>query len=113
MNYSINNAVVIGSGTMGAAIAAHLANAGTQVYLLDIVPNKLTENEKNQGLTLQDQPVRNRTDHHLIPTFNNPLRSYKSHQRRNPCCLWKFHRLSFPNFLWTPTSCRKHVDERQ
>jgi len=60
MNYSINNAVVIGSGTMGAAIAAHLANAGIRVYLLDIVPNKLTENEKNQGLTLRDQPVRNR-----------------------------------------------------
>ena len=60
MNYSINNAVVIGSGTMGAAIAAHLANAGIRVYLLDIVPNKLTESEKNQKLTLKDQPVRNR-----------------------------------------------------
>lgn len=60
MNYSINNAVVIGSGTMGAAIAAHLANTGVRVYLLDIVPNELTENEKDQGLTLQDQGVRNR-----------------------------------------------------
>jgi 3-hydroxyacyl-CoA dehydrogenase len=60
MNYSINNAVVIGSGTMGAAIAAHLANTGIRVYLLDIVPNELTENEKDQGLTMQDQGVRNR-----------------------------------------------------
>jgi len=60
MNYSINNAVVIGSGTMGAAIAAHLANAGIRVYLLDIVPNKLTDKEKKQGLTLQDKTVRNR-----------------------------------------------------
>ena len=59
MNYSINKAVVIGSGTMGAAIAAHLANAGIRVYLLDIVPNKLTEKEKSQGLTLQDQLFRN------------------------------------------------------
>jgi 3-hydroxyacyl-CoA dehydrogenase len=39
MNYHIHKAVVIGSGTMGAAIAAHLANAGVPVTLLDIVPN--------------------------------------------------------------------------
>src|SRR5512135_1440034 len=38
MNYHIYKAVVIGSGTMGAAIAAHLANAGVPVTLLDIVP---------------------------------------------------------------------------
>lgn len=38
MAYRIDNAVVIGSGTMGAAIAAHLANAGIPVTLLDIVP---------------------------------------------------------------------------
>lgn len=30
---------VIGAGVMGAGIAAHLANAGVQVLLLDIVPN--------------------------------------------------------------------------
>jgi 3-hydroxyacyl-CoA dehydrogenase len=36
MKYQINKAVVIGSGTMGAAIAAHLANAGMPVTLLDI-----------------------------------------------------------------------------
>ena len=38
MKYHIHKAVVIGSGTMGAAIAAHLANAGVPVTLLDIVP---------------------------------------------------------------------------
>lgn len=38
MRYHIHKAVVIGSGTMGAAIAAHLANAGVPVTLLDIVP---------------------------------------------------------------------------
>jgi 3-hydroxyacyl-CoA dehydrogenase len=38
MKYHIHQAVVIGSGTMGAAIAAHLANAGVPVTLLDIVP---------------------------------------------------------------------------
>ncbi|HEY3311783.1 MAG TPA: 3-hydroxyacyl-CoA dehydrogenase NAD-binding domain-containing protein [Anaerolineales bacterium] len=38
MKYQIHSAVVIGAGTMGAAIAAHLANAGVPVTLLDIVP---------------------------------------------------------------------------
>ncbi|MHB8777014.1 MAG: 3-hydroxyacyl-CoA dehydrogenase/enoyl-CoA hydratase family protein [Anaerolineales bacterium] len=36
MKYQIHKAVVIGSGTMGAAIAAHLANIGVPVMLLDI-----------------------------------------------------------------------------
>lgn len=36
MKYNIHKAVVIGSGTMGAAIAAHLANTGIPVTLLDI-----------------------------------------------------------------------------
>ena len=36
MGYVINRVVVIGSGTMGGGIAAHVANAGIPVYLLDI-----------------------------------------------------------------------------
>ncbi len=36
MTYSLRRAVVIGSGTMGGGIAAHFANAGIPVYLLDI-----------------------------------------------------------------------------
>ena len=60
MKYSIHNAVVIGSGTMGAAIAAHLANAGVRVTLLDIVPKELTQDEKDKGLGLKDNKVRNR-----------------------------------------------------
>ena len=60
MSYQINNAVVIGAGTMGAALAAHLANARVPVTLLDIVPNKLTPNEEAKGLSLEDKEVRNR-----------------------------------------------------
>jgi 3-hydroxyacyl-CoA dehydrogenase len=60
MKYKVHNAVVIGSGTMGAAIAAHLANAGVPVSLLDIVPRQLTPEEEAKGLTLEDPVVRNR-----------------------------------------------------
>lgn len=60
MKYRIEKAVVIGAGTMGAGIAAHLANAGVRVTLLDIVPRELTEREKKAGLTLEDPQVRNR-----------------------------------------------------
>src|SRR3990170_267790 len=35
---AIERAAVIGAGVMGAGIAAHLANAGVPVLLLDIVP---------------------------------------------------------------------------
>lgn len=39
----ISTAAVLGSGVMGAAIAALLANAGCTVYLLDIVPQGATD----------------------------------------------------------------------
>jgi len=38
MPYQIRRAAVLGAGVMGAAIAAHLANAGIPSLLLDIVP---------------------------------------------------------------------------
>ncbi len=56
----INRAAVIGSGVMGAGIAAHLANAGIKVLLLDIIPTELTEAEKAKGLTLERPETRNR-----------------------------------------------------
>ncbi|MCM3758700.1 3-hydroxyacyl-CoA dehydrogenase/enoyl-CoA hydratase family protein [Sporosarcina aquimarina] len=60
MAYQIKKAAVIGSGVMGSGIAAHLANIGIPVLLLDIVPNKLTEDEEKKGLTLEHHAVRNR-----------------------------------------------------
>src|SRR5207302_11463824 len=38
MQKRINKIAVLGAGTMGARIAAHLANAGVPSYLFDIVP---------------------------------------------------------------------------
>jgi 3-hydroxyacyl-CoA dehydrogenase len=46
---------------MGARIAAHLANAGMNCWLLDVAPSELTAEEKARGLTLTDPRVRNRT----------------------------------------------------
>jgi 3-hydroxyacyl-CoA dehydrogenase len=57
---AINKVAVLGAGTMGARIAAHLANAGIQCWLLDIAPVELTPEEKARGLALTDSRVRNR-----------------------------------------------------
>jgi 3-hydroxyacyl-CoA dehydrogenase len=50
----IRRAAVIGAGVMGSGIAAHFANAGIDVLLLDIVPPGLSETEK------RDRNARNR-----------------------------------------------------
>ena len=60
MTYKIEHAAVIGAGTMGAAIAAHLANAGVSSLLLDVAPTELTPDEQARGLSLEDKDVRNR-----------------------------------------------------
>jgi 3-hydroxyacyl-CoA dehydrogenase len=60
MSYLIRRVAVIGSGTMGGALAAHFANAGLDVSLLDIVPNKLTPDEDKKKLPLDHPAVRNR-----------------------------------------------------
>jgi 3-hydroxyacyl-CoA dehydrogenase len=56
----IRKVAVLGAGTMGSRIAAHLANASVPVFLLDIVPKELTPEEKSRGLALDDPRVRNR-----------------------------------------------------
>lgn len=56
----IHRVAVLGAGVMGATIAAHLANAGLDVLLLDIVPKGLTPEEEAAGLTLESPKVRNR-----------------------------------------------------
>ena len=42
----VERAAVLGAGTMGAQIAAHLANAGVPTLLLDIPPRELTPEEE-------------------------------------------------------------------
>jgi 3-hydroxyacyl-CoA dehydrogenase len=54
MGKPIRRAAVIGAGVMGSGIAAHFANAGVEVLLMDIVPPGLSEAEK------RDRAARNR-----------------------------------------------------
>jgi len=48
MTKPIRRAAVVGAGVMGSGIAAHLANAGVEVLLMDIVPPGLSEAEKGE-----------------------------------------------------------------
>jgi len=60
MPYGIHKVAVIGAGTMGAAIAGHVANAGLTVTLLDLAPEELTPEEAAANLTPTSPQVRNR-----------------------------------------------------
>jgi 3-hydroxyacyl-CoA dehydrogenase len=56
----IEKVVVLGAGTMGARIAAHVANAGVWCALLDIAPKELSADEQKRGMPLTSPEVRNR-----------------------------------------------------
>src|SRR6476469_4404584 len=56
----VEGAAVLGAGTMGAQIAAHLANAGVPTLLLDISPRELTPEEEAKGLKLDHPQDNNR-----------------------------------------------------
>ncbi len=66
IGFNVRKAAVLGAGTMGAAIAAHLSNAGIPTLLLDIAPRELTPDEEAKGLTLESPKVRNRTVNSLF-----------------------------------------------
>src|SRR5947208_634028 len=57
---NVSKAAVLGAGTMGAGIAAHLANAGIPTLLLDIAPSELTAEEQAKGASIDSPEVRNR-----------------------------------------------------
>ncbi|HKX16955.1 MAG TPA: 3-hydroxyacyl-CoA dehydrogenase/enoyl-CoA hydratase family protein [bacterium] len=56
----VRRAMVIGAGVMGSAIAAHLANAGVPVWLLDLVPRELTDEDRKAGRGPEHPAVRSR-----------------------------------------------------
>ena len=74
MSRRIEKVAVLGAGTMGARIAAHLANAGVPCFLLDIAPSELLPEEKGRGLTLEQPDVRNRIVRAGLEAAKNPAR---------------------------------------
>src|SRR6202521_5970967 len=52
MRKNIEKVVVLGAGTMGARIAAHVANAGVWCALLDMVPPEASAEEIKRALTV-------------------------------------------------------------
>jgi len=60
MGTDIRKAAVLGAGVMGSGIAAHLANAGIPVLLLDIVPPELTADDEKKGLNADHPSFRNK-----------------------------------------------------
>ncbi len=73
---NIDKVAVIGSGVMGASIAAHITNAGIPVILLDIVPsgannrNIITETAVAKLLKAQPAPFMHKKNARLITTGN-------------------------------------------
>ncbi|MGB3400029.1 MAG: 3-hydroxyacyl-CoA dehydrogenase NAD-binding domain-containing protein, partial [Candidatus Deferrimicrobiaceae bacterium] len=56
----IRRVAVLGAGVMGSGIAAHLANAGIPSLMLDIVPPRLTDEDRKKKLTDTSPAFRNR-----------------------------------------------------
>jgi len=65
--HGIRNAAVLGAGTMGAQIAAHLANAGVPVLLLDVTSEAAADGLK-RARALRPDPFFTPTVHSMIRT---------------------------------------------
>ena len=77
----INKVTVIGSGLMGAGIAAHLSNAGIEVLLLDV----LDKNSKNRN-NIADEALKKLTKIKPSPltlSKNIKLISFTMHVNHN------------------------------
>ncbi|MCJ2186713.1 3-hydroxyacyl-CoA dehydrogenase/enoyl-CoA hydratase family protein [Novosphingobium beihaiensis] len=76
MSDSIKKVCVIGAGTMGAGIAAQVANAGVPVVLLDIVPkdgtnrNAIAEGAVAKMLKIEPAPFMSKSAAKLVETGN-------------------------------------------
>ncbi|HEY8098754.1 MAG TPA: 3-hydroxyacyl-CoA dehydrogenase NAD-binding domain-containing protein [Methylobacter sp.] len=73
---NIRKVAVIGAGVMGAGIAAHIANAGIPVYLLDIVPkdadnrNSIAESAIAKMLKADPAPFMHKNNARLVTPGN-------------------------------------------
>ena len=69
----IRKAAVLGAGTMGAGVAAHLTNAGIPTLLLDIAPKELSAEHEAKGLPLDAPQVR----YHIVNTLFEAAKKLK------------------------------------
>ena len=88
MSGSIEKVCVIGAGTMGAGIAAQIANAGVPVLLLDIVRDPANRNAVAEGavarmLKTEPAPFMSRAAAKLVETGN-----IEDHLDRVATCDW-------------------------
>jgi len=77
MSQAIRRVAVLGAGVMGSGIAAHLANAGIDTLLLDIVPKDLSDAEKNNKAARNRfamTGVQNALKSKPLPQFMHPSR---------------------------------------
>ena len=70
---NVKKAAVLGAGTMGAAIAAHLSNAGIPTLLLDIAPKQLSPEHEAKGLPLDAPQVR----YHIVNSLFEAAKKLK------------------------------------
>src|SRR5262245_38673691 len=63
----IRQAAVLGAGTMGAQIAAHLANAGVPVLLLDVTRQAASDGHE-RARALKPDPYFTKSTHTLVRT---------------------------------------------
>ena len=70
---TIKKAAVLGAGTMGAAIAAHLSNAGIPTLLLDIALKELSPEHEKKGLPLDAPQVR----YHIVNSLFEAAKKLK------------------------------------
>ena len=69
----VRKAAVLGAGTMGAGIAAHLSNAGIPTLLLDIAPKELSAEQQAKGLPLDAPQVR----YHIVNSLFDAAKKLK------------------------------------
>ena len=70
---NVKKAAVLGAGTMGAAIAAHLSNAGIPTLLLDIAPKELSPEHEAKGLPIDAPQVR----YHIVNSLFEAAKKLK------------------------------------
>ncbi len=78
MSFKIKKVAVLGSGVMGSGIAAHLANVGLEVLLLDIVPFDLTDEQKKDPSmrnSIVNGALKKAIKSKPAPLFRKPLAS--------------------------------------